>query len=251
MPSVRVKRSGGRPYTVIESTPPSQPTALRPESPSSGPAPQPEVRPVSPVQATTNAATPRRRRGTVVSLFGRNTGAPADAQTTLSVPDANSDGRRDGPTEDWRNSKVMDHVMKGRQRATSRAQRSAERLPTTRDGRTSAQSIRTQGNEVPSVNVRLSQDDMDGNIGSMLSLPRDERNSYSNYDDHHHDEIVDHLDVIGTSKASARNDQLTSLSYYRSPGIYSHIPQQCSQFYHSSTSLRLLTSPSTKSSFSA
>ncbi|KAG8982219.1 hypothetical protein FRB90_006954, partial [Tulasnella sp. 427] len=212
MPSVRVRRAGGRPYTVIQDSPAQQrQPSLRPESPTSVHTDDPQnLRPQSQrISAAEADATRPRRRGTIVSLFAPGSsppapGGPSDIEAGGNVPPSSS-RRAAFPIDDalWRGSMIADSLLKNRQSLRNKTSEPRLLSPTgarsasPRDRRTS------YGSEQPPVDIRLGRDDLEGQVGSALSLPEDEIADYDHYDEHHHDEIVDHLDVIAVGFCTA------------------------------------------------
>ncbi|KIO32803.1 hypothetical protein M407DRAFT_66291 [Tulasnella calospora MUT 4182] len=94
-----------------------------------------------------------------------------------------------------------------------------DRAPSPKDRRSS------YGSEQPAVDIRLSRDDLEGQVGSALSLPEDEIADYDDYDEHHHDEIVDHLDVIDPQVATVTHLSNAANSIFLPPlSIYSRRP---------------------------
>lgn len=93
---------------------------------------------------------------------------------------------------------IADTVLRGRQTLKDKSS-NPRLLSPPPEGRAASPKDRrsSYGSEQPAVDIRLSRDDLEGQVGSALSLPEDEIADYDDYDDHHHDEIVDHLDVIG------------------------------------------------------
>lgn len=231
MPSVRVRRAGGRPYTVIQDSPGQRPTSLRPESPTSVQTDDPQnLRPQSqPISVPEPDATRPRRRGTIASLFMPTTApqvtlSPTDGPTNvLSVP---TRGREGFPADEtWRGSMIADSVLKGRQLRNKPSETRllspppGDRAPSPKDRRSS------YGSEQPAVDIRLSRDDLEGQVGSALSLPEDEIADYDDYDEHHHDEIVDHLDVIDPQVATVTHLSNAANSIFIPPlSIYSRRP---------------------------
>lgn len=209
MPSVRVRRAGGpRPYTVIDS-PENRAASLRPTSPASGrptsTTPSNRISPTSPVDDNINPRTSQaRRRGTITSFFNR-TSSPPPVSPTDGAPNAyGSQRRRDGflaadEQDNFRGSLVADSCLRrtGGRTATQASDPRNYLQPPTSPERERRSSQRSYGTEPPAIDIRLSRDDLEGRVGSALSLPEDELEEDSDYDEHHHDEIVDHLDVIG------------------------------------------------------
>lgn len=191
MPSVRVKRgAGGRPYTVIEDSPLARPASLLAPSHTS-------AEPVEQRRAVTEGTpealpAPRRRRGTISSLFQRTSSPPPISPGGLAPPQ-----RRDGTgsEDEWRRSLIADHVMRNQQALRNRASDPRLLSPGRPTSPRDRSSVRSYGTDAPPVDIRLSREDLEGQVGSALSLPEDEQDD--DYDDHHHDDIVDHLDVIG------------------------------------------------------
>ncbi|KAG8925645.1 hypothetical protein FRC01_009883 [Tulasnella sp. 417] len=233
MPSVRVRRAGGRPYTVIQDSPRQRrPDSLRPESPTSVQTDDPRnLRPQSqPITVPEPEVTRPRRRGTIASLFMPTT----SPQVTLSPTDGGAPTnlvppRIDGYPPDnriRRGSIVADSVLRGRQ--TLRNKTSEPRLLSPPpSGRPDSPKDRrsSYGSEQPAVDIRLSREDLEGQIGSALSLPEDEIDGFDDYDDHHHDEIVDHLDVIDPQVATVTHLSNAANSIFLPPlSIYSRRP---------------------------
>lgn len=98
---------------------------------------------------------------------------------------------------------IADSVLKNRQTLRNKTSETRLLSPPPGDRAASPKDRRgSYGSEQPAVDIRLSREDLEGQVGSALSLPEDEIADYDDYDEHHHDEIVDHLDVIGQPPAS-------------------------------------------------
>ncbi|KAG9045231.1 hypothetical protein FS837_006792 [Tulasnella sp. UAMH 9824] len=231
MPSVRVRRAGGRPYTVIQDSPPQRQSSLRPGSPTSVQTDDPQN--LRPQSERINPPEPEpvrpRRRGTIASLFMPTT----TPQVTVSPTDGGAPAyvlpRRDGyPPDDsaWRGSMIADTVLRGRQTLKNKSSEPRLLSPPP-EGRAASPKDRrsSYGSEQPAVDIRLSRDDLEGQVGSALSLPEDEIADYDDYDEHHHDEIVDHLDVIDPQVATVTHLSNAVNSIFLPPlSIYSRRP---------------------------
>ncbi|KAG9039627.1 hypothetical protein FRB95_009208 [Tulasnella sp. JGI-2019a] len=211
MPSVRVKRGRERPYLAMPDVN-AEPTPL----------------PADPAA--------RARSGTVTSYLSAGSGAATGAESvamrsprqSLAVPGSPTSSSPNSPTG-VRGSVVGTHILRNANgRTRLRKEDSRLRSPgqgtlgdrRSMDGR---RSIHSYGGDPQPVDVHLSQEDLEGQIGSALSLPRDERGM--NYSEHHHDEIVDHLDVIDPQVATVTNLSNAANSIFLPPlSVYNRRP---------------------------
>ncbi len=173
-------------------------------------------------QQDDSTAQRRPRSRSIASILGQNPTSPQGAPTQEAPPSPLTElqhGRQRSRTID---TAVSDAPTPGRlQRPPSRISdhiMSSARTPQ-RTGMSSAE-VRTRASDSPRLTAekrdRSSQDGGDtvslqgstenivyhgsgrpGRIGSALSLPTSQRSSYDLNDEHHHDDIVEHLDVIG------------------------------------------------------
>ncbi|SJL01855.1 uncharacterized protein ARMOST_05179 [Armillaria ostoyae] len=213
MPSVRVRRSQyasltdrpaqdeQRTLTNIFRRPTSEPSSDTPEPATSPPG--------SPV------ITPASETGS--PLLTNSPAAPVPA-ITVNQPIATL--RRSRPRA---GSRVQDHLLSRLSSIPLRSQGSGSPLRSQASVSSLGGSIRTTSPthfspidgvltfEGPNTDIQVHSDDGGpGLVGSALSLPRsDEANaSYQSYhplDDHHHDDIVEHLDVIDPQVATVSN----------------------------------------------
>lgn len=152
------------------------------------------------------ASHPRRRRShTLSSLFTPDPPAQR-ADSTSSAPGSTPPTNPYG-TIPRRGSRVADHVMRGSVRSsqapTLRERNSSQPLrasPTSHDDgsyeRDSAGNYLIEGAQET---VAVPQDPLHGRVGSALSL----QSQQGDENGHHEDDIVDHLDVIGTLSVDA------------------------------------------------
>ncbi|KAG8960598.1 hypothetical protein FRC03_006347 [Tulasnella sp. 419] len=229
MPSVRVRRTRGRPYTVIQDSPTLVPASL-PQSANAS-----ISSPVSPVggggnvrrgsvaagsqRADRSPARPRSR--TLASIFvggGHDEQGPTAPRSPQSETASHTYPARRGSIlppiyiddEDRPTSWVSQHCLKNRRtiqgdlRLLSPQERAAspphERAPSPLNRRESIVSSHSGG--IP--NVRMTQEDLHGRVGSALSMRSSQmiRDGIFEDDEHHHDEIVEHLDVIDPEVAT-------------------------------------------------
>ena len=216
MPSVRVKRANG--YTSLRDAShdaagtPGPSHRLRGSSIAAllTPHPEPSHTPdldfpmrVSPTDAT--GGTVSRRHALSLSTAGR----------------ANADENELRPLRRRSSSRVSNHIMSSTR--TPLRHISEERDPFAAAAEAAVQgegelryrhanlSRRNEGEEDDMISIQGPQTDLlvpktehdPGRIGSSLSLPRSEHSDYADYDndidgEHHPDDIVEHLDVIGT-----------------------------------------------------
>lgn len=201
MPSVRVKRGRERPYLPMQ----DGQNAVEP-TPRSG---------TLEVPAHVSSGAGRPRSGTITSYFSAASGAATGAESvamrspqaqSFAAPGSVGSSRPTSPVG-VRGSVVGSHCLRNSNGRT-RLRKQDPRLRNTGQGISGdrrsidRRSLGSYGGDPQPVDVRLSEEDLDGQVGSALSLPRGERGL--DYSDHHHDEIVDHLDVIGTFGCTRR-----------------------------------------------
>jgi len=162
-------------------------------------------------------------------LATRASSPPPMSPQSLAVPISPPGTRPNSVAGDNRGSVVGNHVLRNSQRARlrkpepriSRAGTGMQRLSISSADRRSRSSY--GGEPPPPMDINLSREDLEGQIGSALSLPRAERGD--DYDEHHHDEIVDHLDVIDPQVATMTNLSNAANSIFLPPlSVYSRRP---------------------------